>query len=983
MTKKTAFFCTAIIICFATLPFATKTHAQEKGNTVGIFIESLENMPDHWDVYEQAMKYLESKRYQTVLKRLQQINDEVGYKMKFDEKKGVYTPIHKFMTELLLSLPDEARETYCATLNYETRARDLLQKSCIKINLAELQKIGDLYFITDSGAMALQLQGHFLTEKGSFHQTIPIWKKLAKHPNTKFHLRSKISLALTYASIGEKKAAETIAVEIKKDHADATIDFGKKTIPLFPWLTKHVALMASKAIGKVPANPLPVCSVLAPQKEYQLKHQQNSDEVTLPNFTTTLPKGIRINVVRRRRPYYPVAPAHPTVTFSQDKLYVLNSTNFYAMDAKAPKYTKPLITLSAKPIAGGPVIQKDLIIFPNANLKEIIYNKATGKFIPLEGVHPEHKAILAQAQNTSIPAVENGVAYLCLGAISRGRRNAWQKTYLASFDISTGKLIWINYIAMSEQAHASGYPAQLKIGTTKVFCAVNHRMIFASNKQTGQTEWLSAYRGAQPKALRNNPIIESSGIIVVAPEDAPPNKAWALDAATGETKWVTDKSLTGKIYLIGSDGDTLYLSADTIYAYDITTGKVIWKSPLIQGPKDWVANRPALTRDSIVVAYTNMLATFDRKTGNLINKRLWASHETADTLGDFCVSENRIYMSSSKNISAFRDQSYFDKVFSGLKKNPNDQTLLYHKANNLLLNNKPEDAKKLFMQVLANTQDKALRHYCKAALFPFFHKDASEIKDPKNRWSALKKTLNYAVTEHDVAVTAVQLLILKYAEIPPAERATQTYTYLPKWKEIVGIYQLMIQHCPQQILNVNTYTIINNRRYSYANEQTIAVSAKTHAINTIATIIKSQGPTVYETQEKQAQEIFAKLKATDDYKSAKTLIEHYPNSQIVTKNDALLFLCKAAIRKKDDHVVTDYVPDLLKNNPKMNGRLPLQLALAESFERLGNQNESAATLRSIKREHGQSEIIVDGKKTRVDAWVREKLQDISKTPGKR
>ena len=159
-----------------------------------------------------------------------------------------------------------------------------------------------------------------------------------------------------------------------------------------------------------------------------------------------------------------------------------------------------------------------------------------------------------------------------------------------AYDLATGEKLWQTTAVSavpSEPGHKTTTfaPATPCVAGGVLYASFGSYGIFAIDAETGETKW-SRDLGQQVTRAQfgegASPSVDvASGTLIVPWDDERDSKLYALDAATGETKWSVerDERTTWSTPLITEfDGRTqVVCNGGTVRSYDIADGSLIWQ----------------------------------------------------------------------------------------------------------------------------------------------------------------------------------------------------------------------------------------------------------------------------------------------------------------------------------------------------------------------------------------------------------------------
>ncbi|RME83326.1 MAG: hypothetical protein D6785_06825, partial [Planctomycetota bacterium] len=181
------------------------------------------------------------------------------------------------------------------------------------------------------------------------------------------------------------------------------------------------------------------------------------------------------------------------------------------------------------------------------------------------------------------------------------RIKGYVQTFLVALDADTGKTLWKKWISSgSTETTMFGYHAREPLSTMVteqdgiLYCATEQGVIAALRAIDGRMLWAYRYdtlrirpaKYYQPVIRKiewaNTPPLVWGNRICVTPLDS--NYFYVLDTKTGRLVWKKSRILSyrGSLkYLVGISQGLVILSNKSAVAYDIESGKLVWKTQFI------------------------------------------------------------------------------------------------------------------------------------------------------------------------------------------------------------------------------------------------------------------------------------------------------------------------------------------------------------------------------------------------------------------
>ena len=173
----------------------------------------------------------------------------------------------------------------------------------------------------------------------------------------------------------------------------------------------------------------------------------------------------------------------------------------------------------------------------------------------------------------------------------------------------------------------------------RIYLTTQDGLIVALDRQTGETVWEFRNRNGLPSS--STPAVAGDLVIF----GLLPGVIIALDRETGSVRWQWSKR-DGTSHVFSSPivvNGTVYIGAgETLYAFDVITGRQLWAYPA----KEWILSPVAYADDTVVVATRgSLLHIVDTKTGHL--RLIYDSSRSSDGP---VIDGNRAYFTSQGGI---------------------------------------------------------------------------------------------------------------------------------------------------------------------------------------------------------------------------------------------------------------------------------------------------------------------------------------------
>lgn len=155
---------------------------------------TIEKNLEAYTLLERAQIFLQSKKYQDAVLLLKVISEKYPYSLITTEDK-FYIPFREKISELINSLPREAKELFLLEINYISSG--LYKKAMEEMDVLILEEIFQKYYISELGDDASYHLGLIAFEKGHYIKAMHYFEKSINHPNCSLNT-DKIRLCLYY-----------------------------------------------------------------------------------------------------------------------------------------------------------------------------------------------------------------------------------------------------------------------------------------------------------------------------------------------------------------------------------------------------------------------------------------------------------------------------------------------------------------------------------------------------------------------------------------------------------------------------------------------------------------------------------------------------------------------------------------------------------------------------------------------------------------
>ncbi len=215
-------------------------------------------------------------------------------------------------------------------------------------------------------------------------------------------------------------------------------------------------------------------------------------------------------------------------------------------------------------------------------------------------------------------------------ALTEAATETW--VYVACLDAETGQTLWVRYLGNASSAFDQ--MRQTTLGTElgqrlltldgqTVYYQTNMGALAALDADTGAVRWLSTYptsdqNATEPLHRGLNPAVAHGGLVLVAPDDAPP--IFAFDAASGELVWKTEPVAEVK-HLLGVAQGHLFATGNHLFTFDVKTGRLVRPAwPEVGGFESF--GRGLLAGDKVYCPTRTEILVLDQATGGQVHETI-------------------------------------------------------------------------------------------------------------------------------------------------------------------------------------------------------------------------------------------------------------------------------------------------------------------------------------------------------------------------
>lgn len=264
--------------------------------------------------------------------------------------------------------------------------------------------------------------------------------------------------------------------------------------------------------------------------------------------------------------------------------------------------------------------------------------------------------------------------------VAMTERKEQTSTYVVCLDAETGSTRWARYLGAAS-ADADNNPgmggfamgmavaptdfghALLTLDGTTVYYQTNLGAVAALDAETGSIRWVATYArqdrsGADGHERDLNPAIVHEGLVIVAPDDA--NSIYAFDATTGRLVWKTDAipDQFRLAHLLGVAKGRLVATGDRVLLFDVKTGKLVHTWPDSGGGLAYAGfGRGILASDKIYWPTRNEIHVLDQATGLRTDQPIKLNESFQTTGGNLAVGDGYLIVAQSNALVVFCQNS--------------------------------------------------------------------------------------------------------------------------------------------------------------------------------------------------------------------------------------------------------------------------------------------------------------------------------------
>jgi cellulose synthase operon protein C len=605
---------------------------------------------------------------------------------------GLYVDDRQFCHAAIAQLPPEAREIY--RNRTDGLAGRWFQQGASRRDLGLLRRVVNQAFCSSWGDDALELLGDLAFQEGRFGEALAMYGRLvadrAGDPLVLVHPDPTVDLArvaakkmLCRAAAGEKPPGKTDLDEFARVYPGAEGALAGRKGPYAEILAESLAadhlapppqldgrwptFAGSLSRSKIVASPIDVGST---QWRVEL------DKVGMTRQTSLMPRGggmgAGVGSPERLLAYHPIVLGDQVIVSDGTRVLAFNLNDRPAdTEGSTPRPVEP--AWKHDPENGSQVPQARALpmVIPRHTLTAVghrIYARmgtmSAGFMNGMGGMAARgSSSIIALDWNTQgkllweLPATKINLpnrppdrigmnrAVVFEGTPVADGRNVYvavtdrretTSTYIACLDADTGQSRWIRYLGFASPDGVNMMGMPLQFGGITASSDFNHRLlslegpalyyqtnlgaVIALEAETGATLWLATYPRQEANALGSNgserdlnPAVVDDGRVFVAPSDA--DAIFAFDATTGRLLWKSEPiSDDVKLsHLLGVAKGRLIATGDRVLLFDVKTGELRHAWP-DSGKSQGGWGRGLLAGDFIYWPTKNEIEILDQRT---------------------------------------------------------------------------------------------------------------------------------------------------------------------------------------------------------------------------------------------------------------------------------------------------------------------------------------------------------------------------------
>ncbi|MCG3137703.1 MAG: Outer membrane protein assembly factor BamB [Phycisphaerae bacterium] len=595
---------------------------------------------------------VEARQWPLVLDQLEQLLKLHGRQV-IAREPGLYVSIRLYINELIASWPAEGLAAYRS--RYESIAEQAAADALATRNPTQLMNVIEEYYCTSAATQTANMLAQLWLERGEFELAAEIYQQLlSTHPDrqasrTEWSARLVMSLALA----GKRSAVDTILQQHGPELKDYPMEWlGKKQTveTLLPEWLEQAEQWQRNVIKPRTAGQWPTWGGdLTRQRLEQLSSMPSAPLWTFQNFapsTITGAEGVlqssSFRSARQKGKFLALYPAS-----DGQRLYFQDHSRLWALAADSGTLEW---NLSPMPESGSEQVWSDqsipmllgttvtghelFAVIGHQPLTYYGYQTSRGQsaLLCVEATTGEHRWQVSPEEfgedSREVyfegPPLVSGTGVYTM--VRRRKAFGFEDAYLWCFD-RQGALRWKTHLG-SSSIGGFGFrrPTQAIISQfgQRIIVASQLGTIASIDAVTGLVEWLRIYEtnstgdetSVWSQSILNNlcswdynpPILIPSQLsptdesipaqLAIIPLDS--DNLLLLNLETGSIQQSINKSILANVRtLLGWQNGRLYGAGDTVWAWSLTSGQMLWSQPL---DSEHLMGRPLLTSSAIIVS---------------------------------------------------------------------------------------------------------------------------------------------------------------------------------------------------------------------------------------------------------------------------------------------------------------------------------------------------------------------------------------------
>lgn len=240
----------------------------------------------------------------------------------------------------------------------------------------------------------------------------------------------------------------------------------------------------------------------------------------------------------------------------------------------------------------------------------------------------------------------------------RAHENGQFRSFVAAFDLRTGKRRWLSRMICSQNANDGDTSIVhshnlLTLSHDTIYFNTNQGVIAAIEVSEGRTKWLTTYPRSLKTSRDLNPCLLHHDLIISVPTDC--DRVFALNAVTGQLIWsLAAATCNDVLHLLGIGKGNLIASGDGIYWIDARTGRLKNQFPAPSDTKLRGYGRGVLAGDAVYWPTREAIYLFDQDTGRQLRQPIQLA-PLGLTAGNLLIQDGVLVVTAADRIYAFNE----------------------------------------------------------------------------------------------------------------------------------------------------------------------------------------------------------------------------------------------------------------------------------------------------------------------------------------